>query len=58
MNNLKRFHTVLSEGSAINSNNTVIVDTVTGVHYLWHREMNAGGLTPLLDKDGKPVTRL
>ena len=31
------------------------VDRETGVHCLWHRTGNAGGLTPLLDKDGKPV---
>ena len=31
------------------------VDTETGVNYLFHRCGNAGGLTPLLDKDGKPV---
>ena len=31
------------------------VDTETGVNYLFHREGNAAGLTPLLDKDGKPV---
>lgn len=33
----------------------VIVDTATGVCYLWHRDGYGGGLTPLLDKDGKPV---
>ena len=32
----------------------VWVDTETGVNYLYHRG-NAGGLTVLLDKDGKPV---
>ena len=31
------------------------VDTETGVNYLFHRNGNAEGLTPLLDKDGKPV---
>lgn len=31
------------------------VDTETGVNYLFHRNGNASGLTPLLDKDGKPV---
>lgn len=31
------------------------VDTETGVNYLFHRNVNAAGLTPLLDKDGKPV---
>ena len=30
-------------------------DTVTGVNYLFHRNGNAAGFTPLLDEDGKPV---
>ena len=28
---------------------------VEGVHYVFHRNGNAAGFTPLLDKDGKPV---
>lgn len=31
------------------------VDTVTGVNYVYHREGYSGGLTPLLDREGKPV---
>ena len=31
------------------------VDTLTGVHYVFHRDGNAAGFTSLLDKDGKPV---
>ena len=31
------------------------VDTETGVHYVFHRNGNAAGFTPLLNKDGKPV---
>lgn len=31
------------------------VDTFTGVQYLWHTNGSAGGLTPLLDAQGKPV---
>ena len=31
------------------------VDKETGVNYLFHASGNAGGLTPLLDRDGKPV---
>ena len=27
----------------------------TGVLYLFHKDGYAGGLTPLLDKDGKPI---
>ena len=33
----------------------VIVDTETGVNYLFWHEGNAGGLTPLLNKDGTVV---
>ena len=31
------------------------VDQYTGVNYLWHSSGSAGGLTPLLGRDGKPV---
>ena len=31
------------------------VDTVTGENYVFHRNGNATGVTPLLDKDGRPV---
>lgn len=31
------------------------VDTQTGVNYVFHRNGNAAGFTPLLDQDGKPV---
>lgn len=31
------------------------VDTATGVNYVFHKDGYASGLTPLLDKDGKPV---
>lgn len=31
------------------------VDTVTGVNYLYHRDGYSGGLTPLLDENGKVV---
>jgi len=34
------------------------VDTETGVNYLFHRNGNASGLTPLLDKDGKLLYHL
>ena len=30
-------------------------DKETGVNYVFHRAGYAGGLTPLLDKDGKPI---
>jgi len=31
------------------------VDKETGVNYLFHKDGSAGGLTVLLDRDGKPV---
>lgn len=31
------------------------VDTETGVNYIFHRNGNAAGFTPLLDREGKPV---
>ena len=34
---------------------TILIDKETGVNYLFVQEGYAGGLTPLLDKDGKPV---
>jgi hypothetical protein len=34
---------------------TIIVDRETGINYLFAQYGYAGGLTPLLDKDGKPV---
>ena len=33
----------------------IFVDRETGVNYLFRSTGNAGGLTPLLDQDGKPV---
>ncbi len=34
---------------------TILIDKETGVNYLFVQEGYAGGLTPLLDKNGKPV---
>ncbi len=31
------------------------VDKETGVNYLYHISGYSGGLTPLLDRDGKPI---
>lgn len=33
----------------------IVLDTETGVQYLWQHYGNAGGLTVLLDHDGKPL---
>jgi len=48
-----RFEKIYSQGVA---NVTEIwVDKETGVQYLFHASGYSGGMTPLLDKDGKPV---
>lgn len=33
----------------------IFVDRETGVNYMFNKVGYAGGLTPLLDKEGKPV---
>ena len=48
-----RFVKVYTDGAF--GSNEIWVDKVTGVNYLFHAAGYAGGLTPLLDKDGKPV---
>lgn len=42
-------------GKGITNVNEIWIDRETGVNYLFHVSGYAGGLTPLLDKDGKPV---
>ena len=48
----KRFEKVYSQGAG---STAILVDKETGVHYLFHSSGYAGGLTVLLDADGKPV---
>ena len=51
--NQKRF--VWLEAEGILKGSQIIVDTVTGVNYLFVKEGYAGGLTPLLDEHGNPI---
>ena len=48
-----RFIRAYSKG--ISTVNEIWIDRETGVNYFFHVSGYAGGLTPLLDKDGKPV---
>ena len=48
----KRFIKVHSEGMQANE---IWVDKETGVNYFYHQSGYSGGLTPLLDKDGKVI---
>lgn len=51
--NDKRFEVVHKEGTF--SGFKVIIDKETGVNYLFSWDGYAGGLTALLDREGKPV---
>ena len=49
----KRFEIVYKQGMACTMK--IVVDTETGVQYLAMTEGYAGGMTVLLDRDGKPL---
>ncbi|MBQ7117288.1 MAG: xylan 1,4-beta-xylosidase [Clostridia bacterium] len=51
----KRFVVTEKEGSAFSNLIQVIVDKKTGVNYMYIQSGNSGGLTPLLDREGRPV---
>ena len=50
-----RFIVMYEQGGILNDTVQILVDKKTGVSYLFIHSGHAGGLTPLLDKDGKPV---
>ena len=49
----QRFEKVYSQGTMTTME--IWVDKETGVDYVFHASGYAGGMTPLLDRDGKPV---
>jgi len=49
----KRFEKTYSQGTL--NVTEVWIDRQTGVNYVFHASGNAGGMTVLLDRDGKPV---
>ena len=51
-----RFEKVYSQG--VLGSMEIWVDKETGVNYLYRQSGNSGGMTVLLDKDGKPVITL
>ena len=52
-----RFQVIHREGNGLSSPQiTVLLDTATGVQYLLAQSGYAGGLCPLVDRDGKPLT--
>ena len=48
-----RFVKIYSQGALTTME--IWVDRETGVQNLFHRDGYSGGLTPLLDQDGKPL---
>ena len=50
-----RFHVVPAKDDAMCVNSMICIDKQTGVNYLFVQSGYAGGLTPLLDRDGKPI---
>ena len=53
MSKEKRFVKTWSDGAV--GRNEIWVDRQTGVNYLFHVSGYAGGLTVLVDRDGKPI---
>ena len=53
MNKNDRFEKVYSQGTL--NVVEIWIDKETGVNYVFHASGNAGGMTVLLDRDGKPV---
>lgn len=53
----ERFEIVQQEGNGLTSPvRQVVLDTTTGVQYLYVKDGYGGGLCPLIDRDGKPLT--
>ncbi len=57
MNSNDRFEVIYRDGSQLRNGgmHQILVDKVTGVNYLVWKEGYAGGITPLLDAEGKVV---
>lgn len=53
MSKKERFEKVYSQGTM--NIMEIWVDKETGVNYMFHASGYAGGMTPLLDREGKPI---
>ena len=49
----QRFEKIYTQGAMTTTE--IWVDKETGVNYLFHACGTAGGMTPLFDRDGKPI---
>ena len=54
-NENNRFQIVLKEKTSGTAVSMILKDRTTGALYLVHENGYAGGITPLIDKSGKPV---
>ena len=56
----KRFEVVFTDGSQMKGSGVrqILVDKETGVNYLVWKSGYGGGVTPLLDPEGKVVIRI
>jgi len=52
---MKRFEIKEKQGSGLAMSTRIVVDRETGVQYLFAYQGYAGGITLLVDKDGKPL---
>lgn len=52
--NYERFVRIY-EKSGMSEGTRILVDKITGVHYLYSWYGYSGGITPLLDSDGKVI---
>ncbi len=52
----KRF-VIYKEKAGFDKSVTILMDRLTGVQYLAYQDGYAGGLTPLLNRDGKPFVQ-
>ena len=50
-----RFIQIHKEGSELSVAKIILLDKETGVQYLFIKSGYGAGLTPLLDRDGKPL---
>ena len=51
-----RFQVVQTEGNGLTApQRMVLLDTATGVQYLYVASGNGGGLCPLVDREGGPL---
>ncbi|MBE6989969.1 MAG: hypothetical protein E7426_04400 [Ruminococcaceae bacterium] len=50
-----RFFKLYSQGGGLNAGCQIWVDRETGVQYLWHADGYGGGLTVMVDAEGKPL---